>query len=403
MLAINRKWENSYLSYLLLALTCINFMGKGSIVMLLFCGISFVLMGFQIKVDRFFLVYFFMFVAVAIASTAFYTGNEIIKSFSYCLPYAVGCNGCRLATNKGTYIKRIALTVFGGFLLYLIATYIYNAQIGFSDTRTLRNFWTGGYIAVTLIGLMTSVVIGYSFYVFFCQKKRILKVAMLAGLILAFTINFMTATRTPFVLIAVVYLVMFAFLLKDGDNSRRVRFSIGLILVVLLVFVVLAVDLFGIRSEILKSYLVDRFMNDSTAGRSYIAWQHFIRMPDHPWGGGYISQEIQFYAHNFLQEMYDSYGLVAFTMLLLVAGHILKNLFWLMRRPRKKDYELLLIAMMLSMSIQICMEPVLSGYPILLWCLFLLDGIVTAYSYEIKSLGETVGEIRSDTSECREV
>ena len=55
------------------------------------------------------------------------------------------------------------------------------------------------------------------------------------------------------------------------------------------------------------------------------------------------------------------------------------------RMKSKDDITLLLIVIYLTGLIQIMLEPVISGYPQLLWVLFMIDGMVMVYLSDVTS------------------
>jgi hypothetical protein len=51
------------------------------------------------------------------------------------------------------------------------------------------------------------------------------------------------------------------------------------------------------------------------------------------------------------------------------------NLVRLIKIKGKKDFQILIISMSIAVFVQCCLEPVLTGYPIVFLVLIMLDGI----------------------------
>ena len=203
--------ENSITLYILLFLACLNFIGRGPILFLLFCIWGLIKsIDVHIKWNVNAICYLLMSLAAIIASILFFDGKEIIKSFVYFLAFVVGYKGYLSSNNKNQFVKYSIFAAFAGFFCNVLITYYINfIVIGHtSGQRQLYSFWTNDLMSATLIGLMSSVLIAYSFYCIFCKQSVLYKVlgCIIVGL-LSF-VNLETSTRTPFVLIGIVYVFM---------------------------------------------------------------------------------------------------------------------------------------------------------------------------------------------------
>ena len=84
-------------------------------------------------------------------------------------------------------------------------------------------------------------------------------------------------------------------------------------------------------------------------------------------------------AHNYLQESYDLYGVFSFIALIVFTVHMIGKLIKLLKIKRKKDYHFLIISMEITLFVQCCLEPVMTGYPVALWVLIMIDGMTTSF------------------------
>lgn len=379
---VNTKIEHSYLLYILLCLACMNFMGRGPVIFLFFSvwgliqarrkNITWTLSTF---------CYFLMAVTSVVASLFFFEEKETIKSLVYFLSFAAGYK-CYLASeDKKSFIRRIIFAIFAGFLGNLVITYYLNfIVIGhIAGQRELYSFWTNDLMSVTLAGLMSSVPIAYSFYCFFCREKYTYKVLGLASLAIVVVVNMETATRTPFVLFGLVYIIMLYELFRSRAIKHKGRLCLTLLIVSLIIF-------YKILPILANSAIADRFDDEGVnTSRVDITIRYMSEMFDYPWGGSEIEKHTHLLAHNFILESYDMYGVLFFIPMFVILLLIVSRIISIHNLKSKNDVTLLLFAMYLSVLVQIMLEPVIGGYPQLVWVLFLIDGVTMPYLKDIKS------------------
>jgi len=379
----NKSIENSIIYYALIVLACMNFFEEGALLTLIL-GIWFLCKcHFKFEIDATFIC--MLVVTLTVISTALIYERafaEILKAFNFVLMYIVGRRGYSMAEDKEAYIKRTLFAVFIGFFLQLILQYGYNFGKTYNRARTLYSIWTERPIAVTLIGLLSAALIGYSFYGLFLCKKKYVKVLSAAAIILTIIVNLNSATRTPFYLMIVCFIIMAIIFFSDNtsENAKnRVRVFGALLILVIGVFVAYEMNVFNLKTYVGSSALIGRlsYMGIRTE-RTTLFIQFNRLMPQYPWGGGHMREVIGRSAHNFLQESYDLYGVISFIALICFTVHMFVSFIKLLRTKGKKDYHFLIISVGISLFVQCCLEPVMTGFPIALWMLVLIDGMTTS-------------------------
>ncbi|MBR2443939.1 MAG: hypothetical protein IKB27_00890 [Clostridia bacterium] len=380
-ISIRGKIENSILLYALIALSCMNFLGRGSIVFLVCALIGFFMINSSLRVDRSFAVIAITSLAMMVTALMHYGINEAIKVLNFMLLYLLFYNGFACATNKIKFIKRTIFSIFAGFAFFIVYTYVYNLNIDTPDwQRIIYSPWTGEEAAVTLVGLLSAVVIGYSFYAVFCQRKIWLKLLAIASLIIMFLVNIDTATRTPIILSIILFVVMYSINLISLKGHASIKSVVALMLLVCAIFVIYFTDAFGIRTMLLESPLFERFEEEGTeTSRWEINKEHAEHMFEHLWGGGGVSEQTDTTPHNYIQEGHDRYGIIAFFGLILMTYYFIKNIVSLIKIKDKKPIDILFISMYLSMLIQMLLEPVFSGYPIIIMALIVIHALASGY------------------------
>lgn len=375
-ISLKKGIEDSYLLYILLFLACLNFMGRGPVVFLIFCiwGLIRAKNGkFQLNVSS--ACYLLMGITSTIASVLYFDSKDIVKSLVYFLSFAVGYMGYYAARDKQLFIKRTVFWAFVGFLLYLLFTYYMNfVVIGHIDgQRRLYNIWTNEFVAVTLIGLMCCVPIAYSFYCIFCTQNWIYRIVGVVCVVIVFMINMGTATRTPIVMTVVVY----AFMLCVLFRSKVVKHKARLVTLLSIAAIFIAYKIVPI---IESSALAERMDEEGLeTSRNDITFKYMDNMLDYPFGGSQIQEHIHYLAHNFVLEAYDMYSVFFFIPMIILFVLMAKRFFKLLRIRNKQPIIFLLLSIYLACSIQIMLEPVIGGFPQLVWFLFLVDGMTIPY------------------------
>lgn len=151
-----------------------NFFANGSLLCLIFCIYSLLKLNVRLVINSHSILEMLLTLVTCIVSIIYFDINNVIKCMIFFLIFITGYNYYNFATNKTEFIKNTIFSVFLGYFILILLTYIYNFNTGsFNGQRIILNVWTCEYVAVTLVGLLSSVVIGYSFYGLFVQKNFI--------------------------------------------------------------------------------------------------------------------------------------------------------------------------------------------------------------------------------------
>lgn len=385
MLRTNKKeLQNSPMFYILIALSSLNFLGRGSIFFFIFsvyalCRLF--MSGHRIKLDISSLYAALLTIVVLILSISNLDFLEAIKATTYFLAYLVGYNTYIVADNKLKYIERVCFSFCLGLAVYMLITFIYNLNKHVGYVRLLYNVWNGEPIAATLIGLLSCGIIGLSFYYFFIKKAIWSKVFAAITIILVFTVNFNTATRTPIILFLIFYAFLYLVYTSSVNQRKAVRMFFTMIFILAALWIVIAFNIANINTIISESNLIQRFRIEGLdSQRNQISAEHFRLLMKYPWGGGKISNEVGAHAHNFIQEGHDRYGILALISLVCLSMSSLINVLRILSKKRnKKQIDYLLICMYIPIFVQMCLEPVFQGYPVLVMFFLMLHAIFRAY------------------------
>ncbi len=285
-----KTFENSSLLtliYVLIAMACSNFMGRGSIVLLLaiLCFMIFVRPG-NIKLDKEGGVIALLSLSLIPVTFFYFDFGDVVKTLLFCGAYVLGYWGYHLSTDKATFIRRTIFSIFCGFSANVVLTYFYNLDKVIVGQRNLYNIWTGERASATLFGLLSAVIVGYSFYGLFCSKGWQLKLFSGFCLVISLLLNLGSATRSPFVLFVIVYTMLILLVLLNKNGLKGLKYFAIVILVLVGIALCYMINLFGIQDFILQSPLFSRIMEEGVStSRVDIAGMYFDNMPRYPWGG----------------------------------------------------------------------------------------------------------------------
>lgn len=372
-----KKNASDILEQLLIFFACFNLFGKGSIVFFIF-GIITLFTYKKIILTPDFVYCVAMAFSILFATVLHYSVEEAIKAFIYPTLYLYGYNSFLRHQNRSIY--RSILSIWGGFSFLVILTCIYNLSLGEYGPRVVYNIWGGSQQSATMVGLFASVVIGFSIWCFLCARSnRVLCFFSLFSLTSALILNVRSATRTPFVLLALVGLLSFGALAISSKIHRK-RIIIIAIFTTLFCVLILLFNPFGIITQLANTPIVQRFSDEALSTSRLSLFIDFFKMaPKHIWGGEYIRAALGNYQHFFLFQFYDLYGLLGTIPFLFLSVSILRNIFVLFFMKNKTSLEMLILIMSLSIFLQCCLEPVITGYPILLWSLLIIHGQTSAF------------------------
>ncbi len=372
--------EKSALYCILLVMVCMNFFGRGSIVCLIFGIITMLILKGRLLFDKTSWIVLFFSIVSATFSLYYFGVLEAIKCINYILMYLIGNNLYKRSINIEKTIINTLFYIFLGFSLLISATFIVNYNyLMNNDSRICINIWTGELQAVTFFGMLSSIIIAFSFYGFFLQKKIYIKIITLISFIIMMVVNFETATRTPFLMIIILYIVLLLmFILRRSRNKLK-----SLLLCLISVFVLVTlfqVDFIGIKTYVMSTALYNRIVESGlNTGRIEIFIEHFKLMFKYPLGGGEISNVTGYLAHNLIQQTHDLYGILATIIIMILFVLFSSNLIKILLIKRKESIHYLIFSFYLVMLIQFMLEPVLTAMPYYLFVFLFIHGITNSF------------------------
>lgn len=374
-----KKVKAQYLFfYILLFLGCFSFLGKENY-LFLFASVITLFSVKKINILEFdFFAVFLLSVSSFFASLIFYDINEAIKSISFIMMYIAGKCYYDNSSDKSLFTKRVMSLIYVGSFAFVFLELIFNFNLHNSDTtsRTLINVWTKTNISVTLVATISSIILSYSIAKLFFAKKKLWAFVFL---IVTLFLNIKTATRTPFVLCVILIVVCLFAKYRGKPKSEKPKYLLVCIIMIIAVSAGIAFNAFGIRDYIVNTDLYERFAgNSNSESRIRISVMHFKYMLSSVWGGGKIHEITGYYGHNWIQDGYDLYGILALISTCFLTVSIFISVLKMIKMKNRNENDTILMILVFGTTVALLVEPVFSGYPSFICTVLFLKGIMNS-------------------------
>jgi hypothetical protein len=320
-----------YVIFLLLFLGGLNFAGNAVLFMYMAAFCCILLGGFSAKIDKIFfyiLLLFFSIVCSALLNNTEGMTFLIIKYALYPILFIAFYDLFRwqshigMCENDKAYIFFLLMFFFSaGNIVHMIIDMTASdmSMLG-GGRRIINDVWSGGTAPTTIIvgwGVLAGAVFLHTWDGW--RDKIPTFVVSLFFLIVYIVFSFMAATRLG---IVNVLLLIFAFIvmkLRSSElvvkSSTIIKIFIGVLLICILTYKLIPL--------ILESNLYTRMTDESISlldsnGRldaTIFLIQHFSKSL---WGGDYFTAQYGLQQHNVLLQMYDTFGILAFLLMLII-------------------------------------------------------------------------------------
>ncbi len=383
---MTKNYEDKIIPYILVFFGTLNVFQNGAVIWLIYTVLSIIDYGILKKGSyRFYgniLISFCVSVCAIVTAIFNFGVSGVVKAGIIFLSCLAGYGNYNMAKEKAKYIFRLSAVIFTSYLTQVVLIYFKNIGNSSISNRTLYSLWTNEEFSVTLAAVLCTFIIGYAFYMIFLHKSIIAKIISVIALVFVVLLNFETSTRTPFFLM-IALSVITLFYIPANDTKTKFRIVVVALLVAFVIGLIWYYDILELKTTILKSALFDRMQDASLeSARWEISKKHFSLMFDNLFGGNKISESYSIMAHNLPQETHDMYGIFAFVAILFYIVDFFSKYINLIMYNNKDSVMRLLFFIYSAVLMQMFTEPILEGYPILLWNFILIHSIATAYLYD---------------------
>lgn len=196
-----------------------------------------------------------------------------------------------------------------------------------------------------------------------------------------FIYNLVLAGRTlPVMMIIILFVAVLYRYKMIAKASKRYKFVLGFILIILILICVYAQNVGGLRDYIQESNLFERLVSisekhpASDTSRFDRKLEHLADFFKYPLGGSYKRSQYG-YAHDLLLDGYDEYGSVALMLLFVVLLNGIKEVYQFCKCSAcSAECKIAMLSTYLAILIEFTIEPILAGMPWLFACFCLING-----------------------------
>lgn len=367
----------------LLFLVAINFLHLGQLLLPIICLILFIDNKYKIKVNNVFCFIVLLLFGLSFFLFSYKTG--FYSTMGFCLPmaYYIGCN---IKNNGDESIKKVIYLLAFGMGLHIVFNFITDIVLDWPDFISSINhydIWTGDYVPTTTTAVNSIFIVSIFYFLLTYEKNPKYKVIGIVLFILMLLYDLALGRRTPIfmmVLCFVLSLIIDIFVLKNKKINKRLMSKIIIVLAFVIAIFVIAyfIDLFGIKERINSLGIVIKFKEYGiNPERIDIFFKAIKLMPEHLWGNREIHNILGIEVHDLWMDTYDYAGIIPFVLLIVHSVYFVKSYIKLIKKDSlTKDMKLLLIVLFVAITIQLLMEPIMSGSSLFIIIVVIVEAVL---------------------------
>jgi O-antigen ligase len=250
-----------------------------------------------------------------------------------------------------------------------------------SDRNTI-DFWTKEVKAATGHASIACIPLGASIAYIFAKTSKKIKILAVSMLLIIIGYNLVLSGRTLFIMMIICASIVYLYGLFF-KKSNRVKSTVTIAAVIILVLLAYRSNLLGIRSYIESTPFYDRFFAEDAVmeleedGRMERKLFYLENFWEYPWGGAHLRNFVG-YSHDIYLDTYDEAGIFAF---IAVFCYMLSTVFRLFKCITSKSIPFqtrqLVLCIYVCIYLEFMVEPILQGMPWLFASFCLIDGYVS--------------------------
>ena len=309
---------------------------------------------YGLNVYRFQFVDFSHFLMYALSPALFYIAGHYLATRS-------GDNRYKYLVNCAI----IASSAIFGFLCVFYTLRVAGTIVSqFGGHRYVIDWWTGSYLAATIVGTYISLGIGAMVVLFIKAESKfalIVKIILSAIVLVSLYCEYFLASRIAIVVGIVSLTATLMIIYSKSRELIRVIFWVGLFLAAL--YFSYTANLFDLKSTIINSPIAGRFLSTSVNGDQRLqVWRESGQgLIDHPEGGQATTLGASS-AHNLWLDVGWDAGIFAFIFALVFT---ISSVIDFIGSARQKGMPTLLkgiiISMLISFILASFIEPIIKG------------------------------------------
>lgn len=364
---------------ILLFLLGINFMHYAQLVVPIICLIIFIDKKCKFHVNN--IKTFIVLCLFGISFLIFAFNQGVFAFIGLFLPmaYYVGSNVYEPNEEKE---KQIIYILALGMTMHIVLNFatdlVFRGLECFSKNSHL-DIWTLNEYPTTQTGVNYILLLGIIYYLFVYETNKKIKIIGIVLFALSFIYLIALGRRTPIFIFGIVVLLTFIidlFGLKN-ENKASIVLLILLILSILfgiLLFLMYKNNLFGLGETVEHLGIVRKFISVAFYTPRFELIKETLQLaPYHLFGGNEISDLMGLGPHELWLDVFDIAGVVPYIMLVIYSIVCLINIFnTIKNRSLSKSFRLLVFSLLISITLQFFMEPIMSGSSTILLCVVII-------------------------------
>ena len=367
MWSTNRKVD--LLVNVLIFLVSINFFHIGQLLLPVICLILFVDNKLKFKVNSIKVFILLCLFGLTFCLFSFKLGFYCVMGFCLPMAYYIGSNIKKIDEDS---IKKIAYIIALGMASHVLLNMVYSRIIigeTFYETQGHYDIWLGSKVSDTATAVNYVFIIGSLYYVLFYENRKSLKVLFSIIFLVIMAYDMFLGRRTPilmsFITFVLTTVIDFIFYHNSKRNKRILMIVLCSILILVIVFIIIYKYFLSDWGRVLIYYstLFSKFRREGlSSGRLQVLIDTIKLMPYHIWGGQEITNILEVSPHDLLLDTYDYAGIIPFVLMFVYVTHLVKVLIDVVKnRNVSREMKILIISLSLSISMQLCLEPIMSG------------------------------------------
>lgn len=374
--------ENKYINLtinVLLFLVAINFMHYAQIFVPIICLIILINNKFKFKVNN-----KIVFIILCLFGLSFlyfdrYEGFFSLIGLFFPMAYYIGSNIIEPSEEK--IIKIIYIFTFG-MLCHIILNFACDFFIrGLECFSKNSHFdiWTLDEYPTTQTATNYVLIIGIIYYIFVYESNKKIRTLGIISFVISIIYLIALGRRTPIFMLTIVVILSFVLDALVFKNINKYSIIMLILLFIMFAFGVLLFftykyNLFGMGSVVEHLGIVRKFISVAFyTPRAELIKNTLLLAPKHLFGGREISQILDLGPHELWLDIFDAAGIIPYIIIVAFSIYCLIVIIKIiLDRTYSKSYRLLSSSLLLSITIQLFMEPVLSGTSSILLCIIII-------------------------------
>lgn len=302
--------------------------------------------------------------------------------FNFTVPlifaYIIGWTLIRMSEKAEEDTKNYIITIIIGFGIYVFLNFLIN---GSNDRYSLIDFWSRDVRVATGSGMLNTLIVSSIFYIIKLEKRIWLKLLLLSLAVISIMYMFMLGSRTQFIVALVCFFV--CILLHSIETNTLNGFVKNFIIIasiILVIWLIYSLNIFGFRDFVLSSNLLTRMNNAMSIANAdenrFISF--FIGISDlfmYPFGG----RRSQSYRHNMWLDVGRVSGIFSFIFLVAYTFFTVRSAYRLYKNKSVQiELRYLLIGVYLGVNMNCFFEPVIEGFPNFFFTFCIINGMTDA-------------------------